>query len=962
MFFNPLFISNANTNNSIDGVRENKFTNSNYLFADIINVSTEKLALNSTTNIELESKNKALFKNFENLTYGTENKETSANNDYLGDDTAVAAFLSSVLNQIETVKNSSGQIVKADKTQLNQETLKAIFESISSGEKFSVPIKNNGKEIIAEIQKFSALLQNADTTKVVKLSQSSNNNSAEIDYNLIISNILSSLKETFSSNEFNMSDEKISQLISKIETNFSKLVSLNNETFKPQKNILSSLITEVQKELNLSTKESDILKKTIVDEFVKVINPEIKAESTQPGSAIQEKQIGFPMLSNKLELTPKEIKLLEGIEIEKLTLPELNNKLKTLLSNPSQSAEVKSLLSKVDSYLKSNSEVVTSSNVTSKFTLPKLSEVLNLTPKETEIVKNINSEKLTLPELSDKLKALISDSSKSSEAKSLLSKVDSYLKSNSEVKTSEAISSKFTLPKISEVLNLTLKEITVVKSLVSEKISLPEFNNELKALENFSKSNIEIKSVLNKIETILSPKNIVTPEAKTDEKLSLLDLSKKLKLTSGEIEAVQKESFKKVNIPELKEVVKEKISKAPTNTELKTLFAKLEKLEVKTTSLENVKLNEKFEVVSNRKLNNESNFVEKVKSGIKNVFTNKEVVDSSNNVEKEKYLITLKTEKSPESLTLKDDIFVKKTKPELLNKTVYASKESVDLTKLKVVPLNEDASRESKAAQDKDTKLTKVSNDKDGFVETKISKSENKNSSSNMGNRESSNNRQGAAAQVTDDAELTTDSLKLKPFEKMINKNLEADNKNVVIKENKIESNILHKKDSSEVKVEEPNFSKFAAAHNQIFKSDLRVNQKNIYKRIDIKNLNQELTQLIQKGEKKIIQFQLTPENLGKLNIRLEVINKVISASIKVDNEATQQLVQNSLENLKATLNQNGVQYNSLNVSLSNSEDKNQRFFKQKRKNNNAAKMNVEGFDETFVRKNLGYNKYDFIA
>ncbi len=966
MFFNPLFISNASAGNTVDGAKENKFTNSNYLFADIINVSTEKLSLNEVSNIELESKNKALFKNFENLTFGAKNQESSAKNDYLGDDATIVQFLNTLLSEVEMPKNSSGKVLiqhnsKSGASAINPEIVNTIIEGVNSGEKFSIPIENNGKEIFVEIQKFDKSLKNSNSPKILKLTQSDNTNAKEIDYNQVISNIISSLKEKLSSSEFNMSEEKISQLTSQIEGKFSKLVSLNDETFTPQKNILSTLITGAQKELNLSTQESDLLKKTIVEEFVKVIKSGDSAEFTNLKPIVDEKESDFPVISNKLGLTSGEAKLLEGINLEKLTLPELSSKLKEIFSDSSQSAEVNSLLNKVEAYLKSNSKTANVENISSKFTLPKLSEALNLTPREAEIVKSINRKKITLPELGNKLKALFANMPASAEAKSLLSKVDAYIKSNAETVTTENISSKFTLPKISEALNLTPKETIVAQSLASEKVTLPELNNELKALENLSNNRLEIKSVINKMDAIISSKENTVAGVNTEEKLSLLELSQKLKLTAGETEAVQKESFKKVNVLELKEIVKEELSQSPKNRELKTLFAKLEKLEVKTTSFENVKSDEKIAAVGQKKSNDEPTLVNKVKTGIKNVFANKEVANS-NEVEKEKYLVTLKAEKSPESLTLKDDAFVNKAKPELLNKTVFASKESVDLSKLRVVPLNENASKENSVAQDKDIKLTKASNDKNGFVETKIVKNESGSSSSNLGNKESYKNEQAPTIKIADNAELTNENSKLKPFEKMIIKNLEVESNSVAVKESKTESNILHKSANSDVKVEEAHFSKFATTHSQFIKNDLRLNQKNISKRINLKDLNKEISTLALKGGKKIIQFQLTPENLGKLDIRLEVVNKTISATIKVDNEATQQLVQNSLEGLKATLNQSGVQYNSLNVSLSNSEDKNQRYFKQKRKNNNAAKMNVEGLDETLAHKNLGYNKYDFIA
>jgi len=165
-----------------------------------------------------------------------------------------------------------------------------------------------------------------------------------------------------------------------------------------------------------------------------------------------------------------------------------------------------------------------------------------------------------------------------------------------------------------------------------------------------------------------------------------------------------------------------------------------------------------------------------------------------------------------------------------------------------------------------------------------------------------------------------------------------------------------------EVKNSETYMPKTAFVEHQIRNNDMRVIPKATVKQLDLKNIKEEISSLIQKGEKKSVEFQLNPENLGKMNIKLEVTNKMVSASIKVENETTQQAVQNSLEGLKNSLNQQGLQLSSLNVSLADADEKNNRYFKQKKKNNSGLNVKVNGFDDKFAHKNLGYNNYDFIA
>jgi flagellar hook-length control protein FliK len=426
--------------------------------------------------------------------------------------------------------------------------------------------------------------------------------------------------------------------------------------------------------------------------------------------------------------------------------------------------------------------------------------------------------------------------------------------------------------------------------------------------------------------------------------------SEEIALSQKEKELIKSLNGTSLNASELKEKVELKLSEVSNNTELKMLLNKLEKFE----SAKSVDISSKVNVNSEEKMNSKLTIIGKVKSGIKNILASGEVDTPKS--ENEKYLFTLKSEKTPESTTLNENLLAKKKTQELLKTSIYSSKESVDLSNVKVIPLNEEIRKVDSKITDNNFKKEihqKIN------TELKIVKNSENEKNSKFENNTASQNEQNLNGNNNSTEILAGDSSK-QSFNKEVQANSEAaaQKENISKKEQISEVKIS----SNDIKISETATPKASLVDNQIKNQMLNVNDKTIYKTVDIKNIKAEISHLIEKGEKKSVEFQLNPENLGKLAIKLEVINKIVSASIKVDNEATQQLVQNSLEGLKTSLNQNGVQFNSLNVSLSDSEGKNQKFFKQKRKNNNSAKMNVEGFDENFAPKKLGYNNYDFIA
>ncbi len=124
-----------------------------------------------------------------------------------------------------------------------------------------------------------------------------------------------------------------------------------------------------------------------------------------------------------------------------------------------------------------------------------------------------------------------------------------------------------------------------------------------------------------------------------------------------------------------------------------------------------------------------------------------------------------------------------------------------------------------------------------------------------------------------------------------------------------------------------------------------------------------EIKSLMTKGDTKSAVLQLAPESLGKVKVTLDVTSNSVHAHIEVDNETVKQAVQNNVNDLKQSLNQNGMQLNSFTVNLSGGEQRQNKFFNLKKKlNYQNIKVQEEDNQESYSTKSLGYNTYEYLA
>lgn len=122
-----------------------------------------------------------------------------------------------------------------------------------------------------------------------------------------------------------------------------------------------------------------------------------------------------------------------------------------------------------------------------------------------------------------------------------------------------------------------------------------------------------------------------------------------------------------------------------------------------------------------------------------------------------------------------------------------------------------------------------------------------------------------------------------------------------------------------------------------------------------------EISKFIQQGDRSSIVLKIDPESLGTVKIALDLADKVVHANIEVENEAARKLMENNLNQLYNSLNQNGLQLNSINISLANQEQKQGKMPNHKRR----AFMDDGGKDSDEIgelrQKQMGYNTYDYL-
>ncbi|RJP63109.1 MAG: flagellar hook-length control protein FliK [Ignavibacteriales bacterium] len=147
------------------------------------------------------------------------------------------------------------------------------------------------------------------------------------------------------------------------------------------------------------------------------------------------------------------------------------------------------------------------------------------------------------------------------------------------------------------------------------------------------------------------------------------------------------------------------------------------------------------------------------------------------------------------------------------------------------------------------------------------------------------------------------------------------------------------------------------------FNEAVHVRTKEIFQPELNKKLLNEISNMAISDKKDKAIINLAPAKLGKIRIALEIIDNKLNARLEVESQAAKEMLTNQVDFLKESLNSNGLQLNTINISLQNSDQKNNKAAREKRKDTNVEKLESKdkGSKENKT-KTLGYNTYEFIA
>lgn len=108
------------------------------------------------------------------------------------------------------------------------------------------------------------------------------------------------------------------------------------------------------------------------------------------------------------------------------------------------------------------------------------------------------------------------------------------------------------------------------------------------------------------------------------------------------------------------------------------------------------------------------------------------------------------------------------------------------------------------------------------------------------------------------------------------------------------------------------------------------------------------------------IKIKVVPEGLGNVKIEMTVKEQHLNAKIEVDSEVVKNVLMNNSNELKQSLNQNGINLQSLNILLSGEPQK-QKFFQTKKLKTKTSETVVSDKNSP-ARKLQNYSTYEFWA
>jgi hypothetical protein len=133
------------------------------------------------------------------------------------------------------------------------------------------------------------------------------------------------------------------------------------------------------------------------------------------------------------------------------------------------------------------------------------------------------------------------------------------------------------------------------------------------------------------------------------------------------------------------------------------------------------------------------------------------------------------------------------------------------------------------------------------------------------------------------------------------------------------------------------------------------------FSKVKAEDLVKEIHKVLTNEDSKKVILNLQPEDLGKVKIEFDIKEKSMNARISVETESAKNLIQSNSETLRNSLHDSGITLSSFNVLLSDgSRQQHVPILKKKIQKNESIDTHVEQVRPN--RRNLGYNTYEYLA
>ncbi|MBK8945017.1 MAG: flagellar hook-length control protein FliK [Ignavibacteriae bacterium] len=994
MIFNPLYFSETG-NSQMLVAKPGKLSNNKYLFSDIV-----KVVMNSDLEQKklLETDLEGIVKNQLPIVAGIENASTQIKFTELSENDSekvkldladilppeIAELLVSdqiVLNKDHIISYISKEPLEGDlekfinqlvgeetlnenltketglflhledlKSAVNIELLKETDTKQSAEKVIVQTLVVPEKSKLISLFKASENLENADTTN-----KNLSSIKIPLDYNSINLNEeeQSNFKPTLSVYTFKNTEQNIQPLIGNQKDNI-KLELINTNLVASNKNNFSVNVP-LEK---ISFIPSEIKTKNLESEKSNILN-EIKPNSEIIKNAESSKNISDKEFSvTKITIVKKQDGLFEELNLkEKIKDNRIDPDLRKInfseiyKSEKSEFRLLKNILNNSEANIKANN----SKNILINPINQNVSEQIKTDLKNGN--KNISGDKIIT---TDKPNSILKLEKVANENN--LQKVSFKSENiNSELKTSENKS------EISKNANKINSETNLVKEAKPEvKLDLSQ-----KVKENiFVKTN----------ERIISKENI----SDTNQLKNNID--------SVKIAENQSKDFTEIDVK--KSNINENIEFSKTSKIVNILKIETEqKSEIHKAELKEINLNSKSLPQENKNQNAEIKFSETPKSDFtkqesifnKELKTSDESIKSDIKVNNEKEISNSKTDKNFE--VNEKNVKVENTQKDITEKNINKNVQTFE-SERKEKHEEVKIGNTEKIITNEEIKKTKI--EKNDF--NKVNNSDIKENLKTLTKNENTTdenlkvNIQNKNVEILQNEESRKLSVKVKSNVKAISNKLEDNNLQKSVKVEK-EQTDLNKEDAKQNLFDSNKQNSLSAEkvtaklHHEInfdslvkdeLKKDFEItNKSNIeneiskaHKVVKSTEIIKELSKFISTQEKGSLTFDIKPESLGKMKITLSTVENVLKASIEVDNEQAKHLVERNVEKLQEELSKNGIQLNSLNISLG--QPKNHKGEKRSNTKNNSNENQFENeivdFSEDRKTKTLGYNTYEYIA